>query len=45
MTRVGPCGTRWIEPLLFGQNLVPVHPNALGEQRMAERTMSVLGLG
>ncbi|MFD6929124.1 SGNH/GDSL hydrolase family protein [Streptomyces sp. NPDC059945] len=40
-----PVGTRWIEPLLFGQNVVPVHPNALGEQRMAERTMSVLGLG
>lgn len=38
-------GTRWIEPLLFGQNIVPVHPNALGEQRMAERTTSVLGLG
>ncbi|MEV5735902.1 SGNH/GDSL hydrolase family protein [Streptomyces sp. NPDC052292] len=38
-------GTRWIEPLLFGQNIVPVHPNALGERRMAERTMSVLGLG
>jgi lysophospholipase L1-like esterase len=38
-------GTRWIEPLLFGQNIVPVHPNALGEQRMAERTMNVLGLG
>ncbi|MEU1462845.1 SGNH/GDSL hydrolase family protein [Streptomyces sp. NPDC005727] len=38
-------GTRWIEPLLFGQNIVPVHPNALGEQRMAERTMTVLGLG
>ncbi|MER6570821.1 SGNH/GDSL hydrolase family protein [Streptomyces sp. NPDC001093] len=38
-------GTRWIEPLLFGQNIVPVHPNALGEQRMAERTLSVLGLG
>ncbi|EST19219.1 SGNH/GDSL hydrolase family protein [Streptomyces roseochromogenus] len=37
-------GTRWIEPLLFGTNIVPVHPNALGEQRMAERTMSVLGL-
>ncbi|GGU92131.1 lipase 2 [Streptomyces filipinensis] len=37
-------GTRWIEPLLFGQNIVPVHPNALGEQRMAQRTMSVLGL-
>ncbi|MEV7687807.1 SGNH/GDSL hydrolase family protein [Streptomyces bungoensis] len=40
-----PVGTRWIEPLLFGQNIVPVHPNALGERRMAERTMDVLGLG
>ncbi|MFG2606442.1 SGNH/GDSL hydrolase family protein [Streptomyces sp. NPDC048514] len=40
-----PVGTRWIEPLLFGQNIVPVHPNALGEQRMAERTMSTLGIG
>ncbi|MEU6476902.1 SGNH/GDSL hydrolase family protein [Streptomyces sp. NPDC047017] len=38
-------GTRWIEPLLFGKNLVPVHPNALGERRMAEQTMSALGLG
>ncbi|MFF8726937.1 SGNH/GDSL hydrolase family protein [Streptomyces sp. NPDC015171] len=38
-------GTRWIEPLLFGQSVVPVHPNALGERRMAERTLSVLGLG
>ncbi|MFB7504647.1 SGNH/GDSL hydrolase family protein [Streptomyces broussonetiae] len=38
-------GTRWIEPLLFGTNIVPVHPNALGEQRMAEHTLSVLGLG
>ncbi|MFF7974266.1 GDSL-type esterase/lipase family protein [Streptomyces sp. NPDC007905] len=37
-------GTRWIEPLLFGRNIVPVHPNALGEQRMAERTLTVLGL-
>ncbi|MFI2645363.1 SGNH/GDSL hydrolase family protein [Streptomyces sp. NPDC018610] len=40
-----PEGTRWIEPLLFGTNVVPVHPNALGERRMAERTLSVLGLG
>ncbi|MFE3638881.1 SGNH/GDSL hydrolase family protein [Streptomyces sp. NPDC059168] len=38
-------GTRWIEPLLFGRNIVPVHPNALGERSMAERTMTVLGLG
>ncbi|MEU9594862.1 SGNH/GDSL hydrolase family protein [Streptomyces sp. NPDC048219] len=37
-------GTRWIEPLLFGRSLVPVHPNALGERRMAEHTMDVLGL-
>ncbi|MFJ2738427.1 SGNH/GDSL hydrolase family protein [Streptomyces sp. NPDC087440] len=40
-----PIGTRWIEPVLFGTNIVPVHPNALGERRMAERAMSVLGLG
>ncbi|POX61704.1 lipase [Streptomyces sp. Ru62] len=38
-------GTRWIEPLLFGQNVIPVHPNALGERRMAEHTLSTLGLG
>ncbi|GAA2484661.1 SGNH/GDSL hydrolase family protein [Streptomyces gobitricini] len=38
-------GTRWIEPLLFGHSVVPVHPNALGEKRMAEHAMSVLGLG
>ncbi|MFE6286996.1 SGNH/GDSL hydrolase family protein [Streptomyces sp. NPDC057877] len=40
-----PSGTRWIEPLLFGTSLVPVHPNALGESRMAQQTMSTLGLG
>jgi hypothetical protein len=40
-----PAGTRWIEPLLFGQSILPVHPNALGEQRMGERTMNALGLG
>ncbi|MDN3270951.1 SGNH/GDSL hydrolase family protein [Streptomyces sp. MA15] len=39
-----PGGTRWIEPLLFGTSVVPVHPNALGERRMAEHTMEVLGL-
>ncbi|WP_329141344.1 SGNH/GDSL hydrolase family protein [Streptomyces sp. NBC_00670] len=38
-------GTRWIEPLLFGTNVVPVHPNARGERAMAEQTMSALGLG
>lgn len=40
-----PAGTRWIEPLLFGRSVVPVHPNALGERRMADHTLSVLGLG
>ncbi|NEY32211.1 SGNH/GDSL hydrolase family protein [Streptomyces sp. PRKS01-65] len=38
-------GTRWVEPLLFGTNVVPVHPNALGERRMAEQTLTALGLG
>ncbi|MGQ4510906.1 GDSL-type esterase/lipase family protein [Streptomyces sp. DW26H14] len=38
-----PAGTRWIEPILFGTNFVPVHPNALGEQQMAARTLAVLG--
>jgi lysophospholipase L1-like esterase len=38
-------GTRWIEPLLFGTNVVPVHPNARGERAMAEQTMTALGLG
>jgi len=39
-----PIGTRWIEPVLFGTNTVPVHPNALGEAGMADRTLAVLGL-
>ncbi|NUS15968.1 MAG: SGNH/GDSL hydrolase family protein [Streptomyces sp.] len=37
-------GTRWIEPVLFGTNFVPVHPNALGESKMADRAAAVLGL-
>ncbi|MFI6091780.1 SGNH/GDSL hydrolase family protein [Streptomyces sp. NPDC051218] len=40
-----PRGTRWIEPVLFGTNFVPVHPNALGESRMADQAISVLKLG
>jgi hypothetical protein len=39
-----PIGTRWVEPVLFTTNPVVVHPNALGEARMAARTMRVLGL-
>ena len=38
-------GTRWIEPVVAGTNPVIVHPNALGEQKMAEQAMKVLGLG
>ncbi|MGW0903461.1 SGNH/GDSL hydrolase family protein [Streptomyces sp. NPDC002853] len=40
-----PVGTRWIEPVLFGSNFVPVHPNALGESRMADQAIGVLKLG
>jgi hypothetical protein len=40
-----PVGTRWIEPLLFGNSVVPDHPNALGERRMADQAVNVLGLG
>lgn len=39
-----PLGTRWVEPVLQGTNPVVVHPNALGEQRMAARALRVLGL-
>lgn len=40
-----PRGTRWIEPVLFGTNFVPVHPNALGESKMADQAVGVLKLG
>jgi lysophospholipase L1-like esterase len=40
-----PLGVRWIEPVLQGTNPVIVHPNALGEARMADQAMAVLGLG
>ena len=38
-------GERWIEPVLFGTNTVPVHPNARGEAEMARHTLAALGLG
>ncbi len=37
-------GTRWIEPVVGTTNPVIVHPNALGESKMADQTMAVLGL-
>jgi lysophospholipase L1-like esterase len=39
-----PIGVRWIEPVTQGTNPVVVHPNALGEARMADQSMRVLGL-
>ena len=39
-----PLGVRWVEPVLTTTNPVVVHPNALGEAKMAERTMRVLRL-
>jgi hypothetical protein len=39
-----PIGVRWVEPVLQGTNAVIVHPNALGEREMADRTMTVLRL-
>ncbi|WP_445257501.1 SGNH/GDSL hydrolase family protein [Nocardioides aurantiacus] len=40
-----PIGTRWVEPVVGTTNPVIVHPNALGERKMAEQTIAVLGLG
>ncbi|MFG3258398.1 SGNH/GDSL hydrolase family protein [Streptomyces sp. NPDC048172] len=37
-----PQGTRWIEPVLFGTDFVPVHPNALGESKMADQAANAL---
>jgi lysophospholipase L1-like esterase len=39
-----PIGVRWVEPVLTGTNPVIVHPNALGESKMAEQVIRVLGL-
>ena len=39
-----PIGVRWVEPVLQGTNPVIVHPNALGESKMAAQAMTVLGL-
>ncbi|WP_428841861.1 SGNH/GDSL hydrolase family protein [Gordonia polyisoprenivorans] len=40
-----PVGTRWIEPILTTQQIVPVHPNALGERELASIATAALGLG
>lgn len=40
-----PYGVRWVEPALLGNNPVIVHPNALGEAKMAAAMMTRLGIG
>ena len=37
-----PIGVRWVEPVLTGTNPVIVHPNALGESKMAAQALKVL---
>lgn len=39
-----PVGVRWVEPVLTTAQFVPVHPNMLGERRMAEVTAQTLDL-
>jgi lysophospholipase L1-like esterase len=39
-----PIGVRWVEPVLAGTNPVIVHPNALGESKMAAQALKVLHL-
>ncbi|MEG3616677.1 SGNH/GDSL hydrolase family protein [Isoptericola haloaureus] len=36
-------GTRWVEPLLDGSGVVPLHPNARGEAGMADAVLATLG--
>lgn len=39
-----PSGTRWVEPMMGSTQLVPVHPDAVGEAAMARITAETLGL-
>ena len=39
-----PLGTRWVEPVAGSTNFIPVHPNALGENAMANQAAAVLAL-
>ncbi|MDI9896952.1 SGNH/GDSL hydrolase family protein [Rhodococcus sp. IEGM 1381] len=37
-----PVGVRWVEPLLFADQFVPLHPNALGESAIAAEVTKAL---
>jgi hypothetical protein len=40
-----PVGVRWVEPVLSGSNpVVVVHPNVLGQRRIARQVLRVLDL-
>ncbi|WP_067463418.1 SGNH/GDSL hydrolase family protein [Nocardia amamiensis] len=38
-----PIGIRWVEPAVWGLNFVPIHPNALGMEKMAEQALAAIG--
>ncbi len=38
-----PVGERWIEPMLFATQPVPVHPNAEGERAIAAEMLKAIG--
>ncbi|MFC9789439.1 SGNH/GDSL hydrolase family protein [Rhodococcus sp. NPDC127528] len=38
-----PVGQRWVEPMIFATQPVPVHPNAEGERALANQVMAALG--
>jgi hypothetical protein len=40
-----PVGERWIEPMLFATQPVPVHPNAAGERALAAEMLKAIGQG
>ncbi|MFD4441287.1 SGNH/GDSL hydrolase family protein [Nocardia sp. NPDC058519] len=37
-----PIGTRWVEPAVWGVNVVPIHPNATGMQKMADQVLAAI---
>ena len=37
-----PIGTRWVEPVVGSTNVIAVHPNAAGEEAMADRALATM---
>ena len=42
MTRARPRPSRWIEPLIPDAAAAPLHPNAVGEQGMADAIVAAV---